>query len=179
MVILFPSGCQAAEVAHRLFCAMNSASTSRGGLPSKPCHVEPIGKADCREVSSKQDLRAVWRPLRIVAKRRDFALESRTPEGRDHVNSTVPFLRAVGDVFAVGRPVRLPVLARPFRDLNRIAAADLLDPDVELSAAVGTVGDVAAVGRPGCSGLQALVEGQPSEGALNGRRGEAAGRNFW
>src|SRR5271166_10754 len=33
-VILFPSGCQAAEVPHSLFCAMNSASTSRGGLPS-------------------------------------------------------------------------------------------------------------------------------------------------
>src|SRR6185295_1467129 len=33
-VILFPSGYQAAEAAQSLFCARNSASTSRGGPPS-------------------------------------------------------------------------------------------------------------------------------------------------
>src|SRR4051812_35053014 len=33
-VILFPSGCHAAEVAQNLFCAIHSASTSRGELPS-------------------------------------------------------------------------------------------------------------------------------------------------
>src|ERR1700738_4286480 len=33
-VILFPSGCQAAEVAQNCFCEIHSPSTSRGGLPS-------------------------------------------------------------------------------------------------------------------------------------------------
>src|SRR5215813_7342005 len=33
-VTLFPSGYQAAEPAHSLFCARNSARTSRGALPS-------------------------------------------------------------------------------------------------------------------------------------------------
>jgi hypothetical protein len=61
----------------------------------------------------------------------------------------------------------LYVLARPFGDLDRVAAAELLDPDVELSAAVGTVGDEAAIGRPGGSDLQAFVEGEPAETPLD------------
>lgn len=44
-----------------------------------------------------------------------------------------------------------------FCDLDGVTAADLLDPDIVLSATVGTVGDEASVRRPCRSGLQALV----------------------
>ena len=54
-----------------------------------------------------------------------------------------------------------------FRDLDRVAAADLLHPDVEFSATIGAVGDVAAIGRPGRSDLQAVVKGDSSQRTLS------------
>src|SRR6202034_1606144 len=54
-------------------------------------------------------------------------------------------------------------------DLDWVATADLLNPDVVFSAAIGTVGNEAAVRRPGGPSLQAVIERDPSKGALDGR----------
>src|ERR1700755_77934 len=96
--------------------------------------------------------------MRIIAGRSNLTLQSGSAKrGRD-VYSAFAFFGTIGDVLAVGRPVRLPVLARTFCDLDRIAAADLLNPDIVLSAPVRAVGDEASVRRPGGSRLQALVK---------------------
>src|SRR5215471_17299028 len=100
------------------------------------------------KISLKQHLQAIRGPLRVVAERCDLPFESYTPKSRDNVDSTVPFLGTIRDVFAIRRPVRLPMVPRTLGDLYRIAAADLLHPDVELPAAVRTVRDVPPVGRP-------------------------------
>ena len=82
----------------------------------------------------------------VVAERRDLPFESCTPKRRDNVYSSVTLLGTIGNVFSIRRPIRLPILTRSLGDLYRIAAADLLHPDVELPAAVRAVGDVSAVG---------------------------------
>ena len=84
----------------------------------------------------EQDLRAIWRPARIKSKRCDLSLQSLTAEGRNNEQATSSILGTIHNVLPVGRPVRLPILARPLGDLNRITAADLLDPNVEFSTSI-------------------------------------------
>ena len=67
----------------------------------------------------------------------------------------------------VRRPVRLPVLTRPFGDLHRIATADLLHPDVEFAATIGTVGEETAVWRPSGPNLQSVVKSNAPERPLH------------
>jgi hypothetical protein len=78
--------------------------------------------------------------------RRDHVVEPCTPESWDNIYSTGAFLRTIHDVFAVRRPIRLPMVPRSLGDLHRIAAADLLHPDIEFPTAVRAVGDVSPVG---------------------------------
>src|SRR5580765_1411378 len=102
----------------------------------------------------------------VVAERRDLPFESCTSESRDNVNPTLPILRTIRNVFAVRRPVRLPMVPRSLGDLDGIAATDLLHPDVELSAAIRTVSNVSTIGRPGRPVLQAFIKGNACERAL-------------
>src|SRR5262249_22672621 len=96
----------------------------------------------------------------------DLPFEPCAPEGRDNVYSAVPLFGAIDDVFAIRRPLRLPMPPRSLSDLDRIAATDLLHPDVELSPAIRTVGDITAVARPSRPVLQAFVESNACERAL-------------
>ena len=65
----------------------------------------------------------------------------------------------------------MPIVTPPFGDLNRVAPADLPHPDVGLAAAIGTVGNEAAVGRPGDAGLQAILESEPRKRPLHNNPG--------
>src|SRR5215471_10496052 len=112
----------------------------------------------------------------VVAERRDLPFESRTPESRHNVYSTISFLGTIGNVFAVRRPFRLPMVPPSFGDLNRITTTDLLHPDVELPAAIRTVSDVSTIGRPGGFVLQAFVKSDASERALGWRSRSLAPR---
>src|SRR6185369_14595071 len=58
----------------------------------------------------EQELRAIRRPARIVAERRDLALHARAARGGYDEQTAVSVFGAVGNKFAVGGPVRLPVL---------------------------------------------------------------------
>src|SRR5947208_2336041 len=60
-----------------------------------------------------------------------------------------------------------------FRDLDRVAAADLLHPDVEFSAAIGAVSNEAPIRRPRGSNLQAVVKRDASEFAASATRAHA------
>src|SRR5450755_2260876 len=95
---------------------------------------EPVGTEI--KMSLKQHLRAVWRPEGIVAEGRDLALLTQASQGPRDIDSAITFLRTIGNVSAVRRPVRLPVLTRTFGDLDWVATADLLKPDVVLSASI-------------------------------------------
>jgi hypothetical protein len=117
----------------------------------------------------KENPRTVWRPMRIVAEGYNFALQSCPAQSGRNVYSALAFFGAIGDVLAIGGPVRHPVLAGTLGDLDWVATADLLNPDVVFSAAIGTVGNEAAVRRPGGPSLQAVIERDPSKGALDGR----------
>ena len=68
-----------------------------------------------------------------------------------------------------GDHVGIPVLTRTFGDLDRVTTADLLKPDIGLSAAIGTVGDGAAIGRPSGTNLEAVVKSQAGQRALEGQ----------
>src|SRR4029077_13495557 len=125
-------------------------------------------------MSLEQHLQAVRGPPRVVAERCDLPFESCAPKRRDNVYSSVTLLGAVRDVFAIRRPIRLPIVPRSLGDLYRIAAADLLHPDVEFSAPIGTIGEVTAVGRPSSTDLQAVVERDAGESALPRRLGNLA-----
>src|SRR2546428_12369813 len=63
------------------------------------------------------------------------------------------------------------MVTRSFRDLDRVAAADLLHPDVEFSAAIGAVSNEAPIRRPRGSDLQAVAKRDACQGSLPRRRG--------
>src|SRR5664279_403763 len=122
-------------------------------------------------MSLKQYRRAIWRPNGKVAKGRDLALLTCASQRPRDIDPAITFLGTICNVPSVRRPVRLPVLTRTFGDLDRVASADLLKPDVGLSTTIGRVSNVAAIGRPRRPSLKALVESQPGKGALD--------RQFW
>ena len=63
------------------------------------------------------------------------------------------------------------MLTWSFRDLDGVAAADLLHPDVEFSAAIGAVSNEAPIRRPRGSDLQAVVKRDARQSSLPRRRG--------
>src|SRR6266700_758859 len=66
-------------------------------------------------------------------------------ERRYDKQATVAVFGTIRNELAIRRPVRLPVMTWSFGDLHRIAATNLLHPNVELAPTVGTVGDEASV----------------------------------
>src|SRR5258708_9242456 len=61
-----------------------------------------------------------------------------------------------------------------FRDLDRVAAADLLHPDVEFPTAIGAVSNEAPIRRPRRSDLQAVAKRDACQSSLPRRRGSMA-----
>src|SRR5262249_12551419 len=85
-------------------------------------------------------------PARAIAERRDFAYAS--SKGRDDKQPSAVALGAEHDARSIRRQIRLPIMFWRFRHIDRIAAIHLLDPDVEIAATVGTVGDHLPVRPP-------------------------------
>ena len=84
----------------------------------------------------------------------------RSAQRRHHHEPPVLAFRTEDQPFAVRRPVRLPVVRGVPGDLAGIAAADLLDPDIEVVSSTRGVGDELAIGRQRRVGLQARIEGE-------------------
>src|SRR6185437_10588463 len=85
----------------------------------------------------------------------------------NNVNSAFACFRTIGYIFSVWRPIRLPVIAWCCGELDRIASAYFLYPDIELSAAIGSVGYKTPVRRPRRLKLETFVEGKTCERALH------------
>src|SRR5690242_20554364 len=72
----------------------------------------------------KQDLRAVRRPTRVIPIGCNLPLRSCSAQRRYDEQSTLTVLRSIRYIFAIRRPVRLPIMIWTLGYLNGIAAAD-------------------------------------------------------
>src|SRR3954452_7882719 len=111
---------------------------------------------------AEQDLRTVGRPAGIVAEGGNLFSLALAPKCGNHEQAASIF-GTVHNALAVRRPVRLPIVTRTFSDLNGISAADEANPNVKLSAAIGTVSNEAAVRGPSRANLQTVVKGHASQ----------------
>src|SRR5216117_2663214 len=134
-------------------------------------YVEPILVQEGILCCLEQDLGAVWRPARIVTEQCYPSLPSGTTKSWHNEQPSVAIFRAERDVFPIRRPIWRPLIPWSLGDLNGIAAADLLYPDVKFAAAIGTVSDEAPIRRPRRSDLQAIVKCETCQSSLPWRGG--------
>src|SRR5262245_24016863 len=113
--------------------------------------------------TEKQNPGVVRRPARIIAERNHFAFDS--SEGGDEKQAAAVALGAENNTLSIRRPIRLPIVLWRFCHLNRIAAAHLLHPDVEIAVPIGAIGDRAPIGRPGRLTLQPVAVSKLRKGA--------------
>ena len=113
--------------------------------------------------------------LRSLPVRRGRNSARRTgPPSAETTKTPPPSLgRSEGDRGAVGRKGRLPLIRRVLGELDRLIAADLPQPDVEVAfpAPVRSVGQQLTVRRKSRIGGQAGVGGQLHQGRSAGRGG--------
>ncbi len=57
--------------------------------------------------------------MRVKAERRDFTFADHSSQRRNDKQTAFTFFRTIGNVFSVGRPLWLPILSRPFCNLDR------------------------------------------------------------
>lgn len=130
-------------------------------------NIEPVQPAElsCLE----QYLRAVGRPSWMVPERCNLPFHTQAAKRRQDKQTSLFSFGTISNIFAVGRPIRLPVLAWLMSDTQGIPTADLLHPDVELSTTIGTVGDEAAVRGPSGTDLQSIIKGEACQEMLRYR----------
>src|SRR6185503_10884639 len=84
----------------------------------------------------KEDLASVRRPVRGVTEIRDAPLTSHGAKRGDYEQPALAFFRAIYDRISVGRPIGLPILSGSVGYLERVTAAYLLHPNIELPTAI-------------------------------------------